>query len=364
MQTLSYSDGFVALAQSNSLTRDAALLRAATELFVQVPERGADEVLRYCELAIHLLPKVESRHRAFVAEGLAERKDVPKAIVLQLAKDAIEVAAPVLRHSPLLDADDLLAIIAATGSLHHRLIARRGALAPNVVLGLTRLDDPAVDAALAESALPTALRHQTETEPTGTDQAADDGEDEADYGAVAFLAQEREQRLNAIARQASRAARPRSVSTGAVLDRLVRRAWHAADIAMMARTGRKGDLIRAFAEGLSLDPGLVNRLIEEPAGEGLVLMCKAIGLGEVEARQVLLLANPHVGHSTQAFYRLADLHAGMERAVAERIIASWRGETGRPAARHVPQFAPQRERPTAAPKRAPLPSRKQHSEAG
>jgi uncharacterized protein (DUF2336 family) len=132
MQSKKLSDDLADIARANPQTRDAALLRATTELFVQDLTHDSDEIRRYEELATHFLPKASVAERIFVAERLAVCADAPRSVIRTLARDVIEVSGPVIRRTPSLDSFDLLAIIAATGVEHHRLVARRSDLPDEV----------------------------------------------------------------------------------------------------------------------------------------------------------------------------------------------------------------------------------------
>ncbi|MBT3331120.1 MAG: DUF2336 domain-containing protein [Rhodospirillaceae bacterium] len=92
------------------------------------------------ELAADQLPKI----RAIVSEHLKNADNVPKDIVLQLAKDLeVIVAAPILQFSPLLSDQDLLAIIEAgreSGALS--AIAKRQALGGDVADAVAQTLDP------------------------------------------------------------------------------------------------------------------------------------------------------------------------------------------------------------------------------
>ena len=68
-----------------------------------------------------------------------------------LAKDSIEVAAAVIRKSPVLTSLDLLAVIAATGPEHHRLVAERPGLSADVARALRAMGDTQVITTLDES---------------------------------------------------------------------------------------------------------------------------------------------------------------------------------------------------------------------
>jgi uncharacterized protein (DUF2336 family) len=101
-------------------------------------------------LAQDQLPRV----RAMLADALKAADDVPRDIVLRLARD-IEtiVAAPILEYSPLLNDDDLLEIIrSGAGSGRLSAIARRrDVVAPVADAIAATLDVPAVAALLANS---------------------------------------------------------------------------------------------------------------------------------------------------------------------------------------------------------------------
>jgi hypothetical protein len=134
--------------------------------------------------------------------------------------------------------------------------------------------------------------------------------------------------------------RPPKLTPRQQFDIALNAAQKADQIPGFARAKRKEALIAAFADGLSLDLDLVARMVDDPSGEPLVLLVKAIGLSDAEARQVLLLANPAIGIAVQTFFRLVDLHAAMEPRVAEAMIGTWRESGGAPVQKsHVPQFS-------------------------
>jgi hypothetical protein len=159
------------MAVSNQQSRDAALLRATTELFVLEANHDADAIRRFEELATHFLARVPAADRAFVAERLSRSADAPSSVLRLLGKDVPEVASPVLKRSPALGEFDLLTIIAATGTPHHRLIATRSDLSALVVGALRLTGDADVIARL--SAYPEVVTETDEqaAEPVGTTDA-------------------------------------------------------------------------------------------------------------------------------------------------------------------------------------------------
>jgi hypothetical protein len=360
--------------------REAALLRATTDLFVHGGQHTSDEIQRFEELALHFLPKVLVSDRAYVAESLADRVDAPAAVLTMLGKDLVEVAAPILKRAKNLSASDLIGVISETGPLHHRMIAARRDLPPEVAKEL-RLRQDAVTVALLDRPAIAAPARQPEPESSvvpfgpaagdimgplpydrddtefadGREESQDEAEDpseeffdfpaptdeldaraEVEVNEVTerFLDMDPAGRRDALASLAHQGVQPPRLTPREQFDIALNAAQKAGQIPALARSKRKEALVSAFADGLGLERALVERMIDDPSGEPLVLLVKAIGLSDAEARQVLLLANPAIGYAVKTFFRLADLHASMEPTVAESMVAAWRGD---PAAVHEPQ---------------------------
>lgn len=322
MSSKPFAEGLAELARANERKRDAALLRATTELFVLDVNHDRDEVKRYSELATHFLPKVSLADRIFVAERLSICGDAPMHVLRMLARDTVEVAAPILLHSPALLTIDLLTIIAATGPEHHRLISRRATLAPDVRRALRLTGDAEVLANLEHGGI-----SEAPTSATATPR----------LDAWDFLALDRKARLRIIAGVASNP----PAATGTAdrrLDQAFRSILGAAQIVGFARSGQLARIVATISEALELPSDLVAGAVNDKGGELLALMLKALRLDDNQARQVMLLASPS-GRDVQTFFPLSDLYSGMEPYVAEALVAEWR-EAARPRrAGHQPHFA-------------------------
>lgn len=372
MRTTLRTSSLISMALSTQ-NREAALLRATTDLFVHGGQHTRDEIQRFEELALHFLPKVLVSDRAYVAESLADRVDAPPAVLTTLGKDLVEVAAPVLKRAKNLSASDLIGVISETGPLHHRMIAARRDLPAEVVRELRQRQDAVTVALLDRSPIATPARlaeldssvvpfapvaselgplpydrddpHTPVEEgeeapeeffdfPAPTDELDSLPEVEIHEATERFLDLDRSGRNGVLAALASQKVQPPRLSPREQFDIALNAAQKAGQIPALARSKRKEALVGAFADGLGLEHALVERMIDDPSGEPLVLLVKAIGLSDAEARQVLLLANPAIGYAVKTFFRLADLHAAMEPTVAEAMIAAWRGD---PTAVHEPQ---------------------------
>ncbi len=405
----------MAMAVSNQQSRDAALVRATTELFVLEQTHDADEIRRFEELATHFLPRVSAADRAFVAERLSKSVDAPASILRLLGKDLAEIASPILKRSPALGEFDLLTIMAATGPAHHRLIATRAELPPLVVAALRLSGDADIHARLAhyppvmtesealaaeeeapveaevETAAPVLLADEApeveaeiEPEPTAEDEPETDeppapmsaeareifaavrslaasfeseqrlrtvtplpapvteeaATEEQPAGAAAFLSLDRADRLQRLRALADQSTTLRPAATVIDADHAFRLALGRARLASHARQRQRDALIRTLAQGLRLDESDVTQLMDDPSGEPLVVLLRAIGLSDAEAQQVLLFANPVIAAGIDSFERLAQLLAETRESAAHALVADWRAEE-RPAAKpqHAPLFA-------------------------
>jgi hypothetical protein len=386
MRTTLRTSSLISLALSTQ-NREAALLRATTDLFVHGGHHTPDEIQRFEELAIHFLPKVLVSDRAYVAESLSSRADAPPAVLRRLARDLIEVATPILKRARVLSADDLLDIVENTGPLHHRMLATRKSLPPEVEHALRAKQDAVTVALLEgpaaapraqsaeppEASLPDRAGAEASEESSGAEEelgaaetkieevAEDESADrppQIDLQDLAerFLDLDRDGRNGVLAALSDGQVRAPKLTPRQQFDIALNAAQKAGQIPGLARSKRKDALIAAFADGLSLDLDLVARMVDDPSGEPLVLLVKAIGLSDAEARQVLLLANPAIGVAVQTFFRLVDLHAAMEPQVAEAMVGAWRENEGEPAQKpHVPQFSEAEgvRRPAARTRRRP-----------
>jgi hypothetical protein len=348
-------DARVDIPLNGEQTRNAALLRATTELFAQEAMHDRDEIRRYEELATHFLPKVAITDRIFVAERLALRMDAPLSVMRALAKDNIEVARLVIPRSPVLGALDLLTIIAATGVEHHRLIARRPGNSSEVERALRISGDAEVLAALngqpSQAAAASAVKAPAPEAHAIAEPAAATSEGGAwfaqrqavqtridRYDPWAFLKLERPARLRLMADIAI-SPPPRRNAPAARPDRAFRTILGAAQIVGFARSGQRTALTTTISESLEIESDFVAACLDDATGEALAVLLKALNLDSTQAQQVFLLANEKVGRDVTAFFRLADLYAGMETSVAQTLADAWHRNRAEAAFRHEPVFA-------------------------
>ncbi len=100
------------------------------------------------QIIIRLISEFESDLRVQIADRLAASDQAPKALIRALAEDEIIVAEAVITQSPLLDNDDLIAIINTKTHEHRLLIAARPHISAEVGDALLKPGEPEVLAAL------------------------------------------------------------------------------------------------------------------------------------------------------------------------------------------------------------------------
>lgn len=117
---------------ANVVERDQ-LFRNMAQLFSYVSDRCDDEqVAQYDEVLCQLAELVEVEARTHVAKLLAPLERAPGNVVVKLANDTYDVAAPLLEFSNVLSDDDLIDIVANQSEDHRVAIAGRQSVTQRV----------------------------------------------------------------------------------------------------------------------------------------------------------------------------------------------------------------------------------------
>lgn len=117
-----------------SSTRRNELMKGVASLFAFASERCTLEQIEiYDEVLTRLADMVEREALAFAAEKIAPLRRAPEGVVRRFAShDDEAVAAPVLKHSPVLNERDLIAVAENKGKAHLLAIASRRNLSEGV----------------------------------------------------------------------------------------------------------------------------------------------------------------------------------------------------------------------------------------
>ena len=260
------------------------LLRVLTHLYLQRPTHPPEDEHYYTELALRLIDAADLSERAALAARLAPYPSAPQAVIARLARDVIEVAAPILKHSPCLTAADLEAIAAQHGAAHAAVISARSLAAAPTAQGPASAD-PAQALACQLSEL-------------------------------FYAADAPERRLILINLDYALAIPSPRLAAAQRAD-----IWRLESAALQHNTET---LVGELGRMLGVSRAQARRIVNDEMGEPMVVAAKAVELPAETLRRVLLFMTPWAGQSVDRVYELAELYAAISVDAACRLISIWR----------------------------------------
>jgi hypothetical protein len=279
-------DGLLDLAQRDGVDIRPTLLRVITDGYMQNTNPGPEDQRQYTELAIRLLEETDISARAAVAERLAHHSSAPRAIILQLARDVLEIAEPILRHSSCLTPADCQAITRECSRYHAAIIAERG-----------------------RPAAPTAITDA----PAAPNARSGDAAKLCD---LFFDADGAERRL--ILLNLDYAATEPCELPGALLRVDI---WR---LELAALRHQSEVVMRELENALGVSSRQAHRMVNDELGEPIVVAAKAMDMPADALQRMLLFLNPKVGQSVDRVYKLAALYGEISVDAARRLIAIFR----------------------------------------
>ena len=272
------------------------LLRVLTDLYLQRPAHTPEDERYYTELALRLIDATDLAARAALAERLAAYPSAPHGVIERLARDEIEVAAPILEHSRCLSDSDLSSIATEHGGAHAEVIARRRcAVAP---------------------------RPQA---PMPQDRIAAEA---SELSELFYAAGAAERRLILINLDYAPIV---PLQPAASLQRAD--TWRLEAAVLQHNTEA---VVRELERTLGLSRAQARRVISDESGEPIVVAAKAMDLPTDVVQRILLFMNPRIGQSVDRVYELSQLYGEISVNAARRLIAVWReaDKDARPGVQH------------------------------
>jgi len=297
-------EGLDSLARRDGVDIRPTLLRVLTDLYVQKPAHTSEEERHYTELAMQLIDSVDLQTRATVAKKLGPYPGTPPSVARRLARDVIEVADPILRHTQVLTIAELDAIARDFGINHAVVIAARREPEQRVV-------SQQVKASPAAPARPVSDQELT---------LAD----------LFFSAQSSERRMLLMSLGSAESEEPQSVQPVATNQAL--------EAAALGRD--RAGFTNLLENALGLTHEQAQRIVSDPSGESLLIATKALAMPSVMLQRILIFLDPAIGESVQKVFDLASLYERVSADAAHKIIASLRGREPARARRpaHRPMY--------------------------
>jgi len=297
-------EGLDSLARRDGVDIRPTLLRVLTDLYVQKPAHTSEEERHYTELALRLIDSVDLQTRATVAKKLGPYSGTPPSVARRLARDVIEVADPILRHTQILTVAELDAVARDFGINHAVVIAARREPEQKAV----------PKQPIKESVIATKPRE----------------DQELTLAELFFSAEASARRMLLMSLGSVETEEPQTVQPLATNQAL--------EAAALGRD--RAGFTRILENALSLTREQAERIVTDPSGEPLLVAAKALAMPSIALQRVLMFIDPAIGESVHRVFDLASLYERVSADAAHKIIASLRGHeptrTRRPA--HRPMY--------------------------
>ncbi|MFN3889001.1 MAG: DUF2336 domain-containing protein [Beijerinckiaceae bacterium] len=325
------------------MTARPAVLRALTDLFCLREDPIAEEIERYRELALQIIPDAGPSTRLYVAAKLARHPMAPRDVLEKLAENDPPCATLLLEHARNFPVEAQVEAARNGDRATAVALASRPDLESPVSEALVARNDPHVTRALAEN--PNA-----KLTPATADAVQDERRPDRIYApklkAKATKAAAPELFLNASAEErAGVIAAARRASLGRASAPVLRDETLLAELLDTA-IDRKWD---RFASALSRKTGLgvetVSRLVRDPGGERLALLLSLVGATQSEAIRILLCCDTPIAHSYPRVRDLSFITTDTPATVAGALVF---GMTGARPRISTYAGAPERSSHTAA----------------
>ncbi len=337
------------LAREKSSERRRLLLREVTDLFFETPPAPASQTQAEFDSVLQALAAQTARSaRAELAERFADSALAPRGLIMQLAMDAIEVAAPILSRSTALKDEDLVAIVHERGQDHIRAIAGRAEVGERLSSAIVERGDdksvarlvsnpgsrlnrqtfeavtqraeasPVLQAPLVQRAdtpvdllgdLMTVVENHLRDQITARFESLEPGVLEAALAAshqrlASRMAEDSEL---AEARRFIAAKRMRKELDGALLVRLL-------------REKKRVHFCAGFAEMTGVDYVAARRALEHDSADGLAMICKAAGLDKALFVTVAVLRGSAGDHAFAEARDLGKIYDALDPESARRAL--------------------------------------------
>lgn len=314
------------------------------------------------DILLDMLLHVTDRERSLCASRLAVCRDAPRRLLRYLAQCSFAVARPLLEESDAFDACDLVEIVQNTTAEHRSVIARRRNLCVTVTATLTQFGEPHVvrellanrNAPLAETTVD-RLVARSRDEPSLCPVLAERIELRSSHAMAMFWWADSATRRKILTRHASDRSEMISICrdvfemaaaegwsdsiTRKALQLIERRQRNRAAIERSIYDSLEGAVAAAAANGIDAElaqeigylagikPVTAAKIMSDPGGEGLAVLCKATGLKREYVRMIwTALRRPMEdapGQINPVFSNVAETYEVLSVAKAQTTLRYW-----------------------------------------
>lgn len=341
------------LAKEKSSERRRALLREVTDLFFDAPPTADSSAQRQFDDVLQTLATQTAQDaREELARRFADAPFAPKGLILQLARDAIEVAGPILSRSGVLSEEELVTIVHESGQAHMRAIAAREELGERLSHAIVEKGDDDTVARLVENQGAKLSRETFETVARRAEESdvlqgplVERSDAPADLlndlmmvvnKTLRAKIQDRFDSLEPGVLEAALAASHRRLEARLAEDKDIaearrfiaaKRVRKELDGALLIRLLREKKIVHfcvGFAEITGVDYNAARRALESDSPDGLALICKA---AKIEKALFVTIAVLRQGAKDGAFNdarEIGKVYEALDPGDAERAMRFWK----------------------------------------
>lgn len=349
------------MARDKSAAGRKALVNAVSDLFFNNTDVLSDrEKALMTDILRQIIHDVEMSVRRELAERLADAKQAPHELILALANDEIEVAHPLLIQSDILHDFDLVEIIHHRTLEHQLAIAMRKTLNESVTDALVEAGNEDVVAKMIEN--PNAriskstmeyLVDQSKRVDTYQNPLLKRPDLEPDLAKKMYWwvsAALRQHIVKNFKIDALNLDETLESTVKNVIDRidttsggenskpanLAERLSEEGEVTprMLVQVLRQGEvpLFEAmFSKMSGLRPRLLRRMLFEPGGEALAILCKAVNMGKPDFASIFMLSrkarNSERGTDPQELKLILELFDRIMPDAADRMLKKWQRDS-------------------------------------
>lgn len=341
------------LAREKSSERRRALLREVTDLFFETPpEEGQAAATEFENVLTLLAEQTAEEARQELSERFADSPMAPHGLVLKLAQDAIQVAAPILTRSSVLSEQDLVSLADSVDQSHLQAISKRDTVPEQVSARIVQRGDDHTLATLVRNEGAQLSRESFETvteraerSPVIQGPLVERSDTPTDLLSDLMLTVENRLRERILERFNEVDPAELEVAMAKSHDRLASRmkddkALAEAEKFIRTKAVRKqldGNLLVrllrdkeylkfqvGFAEMADIDVTAARRAIDQPSIDPLALICKAAGFEKALFVTLAILRHENAQDAFKDAKALGSLYDAVDAGDADRALRFYR----------------------------------------
>jgi len=337
------------------------LLLMATRRFCGLDAYDRLGIDQYTEAFYGLIGHASSKLKFEIASLLSTNKFTPRAIMYYLACESIDIAAPIIRSSPVPSQLDLLQIIENCSIEHSRVISKRPDLGPALVRHLNRKNDPEIAACLiengaikpAKSVVVKKYQANAVVEPIETAKAKkvsytitrnqpSTNNHKSVREAAAF---DRQSGTDKLIEAASRGGRLATKQAAKSPERTAHKqeiktaaTFESAMLGASLKSSRPAMAV-LIQKQFNLTLETCHQLFEDKSGDTFSVLLKAAGVDKSAANRILLLSFPSIGLSVQNAHRAVKFYDKLNQQSCIEAVDKWPKAPSTSSAVHKTAFS-------------------------